>query len=51
MHEWDSENARIPLSLLQEEVVRKWDKWLEGPRGNGSMPYFRGLHVWTGATP
>lgn len=37
-----SVNARMSLSLLQEEVVRNWDKWLEGPCGNGSMPYFGG---------
>lgn len=42
-------NAWMSLGSLQEEVVRNWDKWPEGPCGNGRLPYYGGLLVWTGA--
>lgn len=35
--EW---NTGTSQRFRQEEVGKKWDKWLEGPRGNGSQPYF-----------
>lgn len=39
----------MSLGSLQGEVVRNWDKWPEGPCGNGRLPYFGGLLVWTDA--
>lgn len=35
--EWNAGTSQL---FLQEEVGKKWDKWLEGPHGNGCLPYF-----------